>query len=50
MTEGVMDCAVVTLAANRVRKVKRRGREGKNLRLVIFMLNYSFTIAIIQNY
>jgi hypothetical protein len=48
MTEGVIDCAVATLAAKKVRKVKRRGntevkkgeervREGKIESLVVFI-------------
>ena len=48
MTEGVMDCADPTCVAQRVRKVKRREekvREGKKLRLAVFI----FVILFLHN-
>ena len=60
-TDGVMDCAVATFATKRIRKVKRRkdeeGKKGeekvrseKKFLIVIFIINYSITIAKLQNY
>ena len=59
MTEGVMDCADVTLTAKRVRKVKRRGnkevkrgeekgREGKKEVMRFFIAKVKFSLAEIQ--
>jgi hypothetical protein len=61
ITDGVIVCADATCAMLKVRMVKKRGnrdvkkreekgREGKQLRLTVFIINYSFTIAIVQNY